>query len=364
MLDTGCSKAARSLVRYSRAVPVSASSVPHYLAVVLGFNTLIAAALTAFGSHGFLVNFVFSQCIGLITYLCIDIPRRALWPAGSPSILGLGGIVLGAALAGWILGHRLGAFLLGEHALGALREPSTGIGFFVLTAAAGIAGTWLFWTRERAADLQRAATLAQLRQLQAQVEPHFLFNTLANLDALIAADPPRARLMLRHLNEYLRASLATARSEAHTLGGEFLMLRGYLEILSIRMGPRLSFVLDLPASLEGEPMPPMLLQPLVENAIRHGLEPKIEGGTVRVSARAEAGRLVLVVEDDGLGLDAAAQSSTAGTGAGTRTLRERLQALHGSRAALLLEAAPGGGTRATVHLPRTTAPAAQAPLSP
>ena len=349
--------AARQPVRYSRAVSASASSVPRYLAVVLGFNTLIAAALTAFGSHGFLVNFVFSHCIGLITYLCIDIPRRALWPEGSPSVLGLGGIVLGAALAGWILGHRLGAFLLGQHALGALHEPSTDIGFFVLTAAAGIAGTWLFWTRERAAELQRAATLAQLRQLQAQVEPHFLFNTLANLDALIATDPPRARVMLRHLNDYLRASLATARSEAHTLGGEFALLRGYLEILSIRMGPRLSFALELPEALAGEPLPPMLLQPLVENAIHHGLEPKVEGGTVRVSARAEAGMLVLVVEDDGLGLEAAAQGGTAGTGAGTRTLRERLQALHGHRASLTLEASPGGGTRATVRVPRVAAPA-------
>jgi signal transduction histidine kinase len=333
-------------------VKTSLASVPRYVAVTLVINTLIAIALTAFGSERLVVNLVFSHCIGLLTYAMIDLPRRALWPNGAPSVAGMAGLVLGASLAGWTLGHLLAGALLGDTLRASTHGSQGTAGFLVLTVAAGIAGTWLFWSRERAADLARAASVAQLRQLQAQIEPHFLFNTLANLDALIASDPKRARLMLGHLNDYLRVTLTAARRDRHTLADEFALLRGYLEIIAIRMGPRLTYELELPAALEDVALPPMLLQPLVENAIRHGLEPKLEGGRVRVQASEASGRLLLCVEDDGLGLPAAETHATAGTGLGVRHVRERLAALYGREGGLEVDALPAGGVRVTLRLPR------------
>ena len=149
----------------------------------------------------------------------------------------------------------------------------------------------------------------------------------------------------------MRATLATTRNDRGTLADEFALLRGYLEILAIRMGPRLAHELDLPQDLARASVPPMLLQPLVENAIKHGLEPKVDGGTIRVSARAEGRTLVLVVEDTGLGFGSVA---TAGSGIGLSNVRERLAALYGTAGLLETGENPGGGARVTLRLPLQT----------
>ena len=205
------------------------------------------------------------------------------------------------------------------------------------------------------ADIERGAAEARLKLLRAQIEPHFLFNTLANLQALIGADPPRAQKMLGHLDGYLRATLASTRNDSSTLAREFALLTAYLEIISIRMGPRLAYSLDLPEALAAVRLPPMLLQPLVENAIRHGLEPKVEGGSVQVAASEASGALVLTVEDDGLGPapDAAGRgpAATAGSGVGLAHVRERLATLYGAAGSCDCAAMPGGGTRVTLRLP-------------
>jgi hypothetical protein len=332
-------------------LPASYTPVPpaRLLAGTVVVNTAIAVVLAAFGSTSFLHNLVFSQCIGLITYGLIDIPRRRLWPNGAPALLPMIGIVFAAALIGWLVGSRLAAWMLGVNYLPAEHGPDAALGFFMLTAAAGFAGTFYFWTRERIVATERGATEARLKLLSAQIEPHFLFNTLANLQALIAIDPPRAQAMLGHLDAYLRASLAATRTETATLGDEFALLRGYLEIIGMRMGERLSFALDLPEALAARRLPPMLLQPLVENAIAHGLEPKIDGGRVTVSAQEDADMLVLSVQDTGLGLSP--QATTSGTGVGVTNVRERLAATWGPRASLTLDDNPGGGARATLRLP-------------
>jgi LytS/YehU family sensor histidine kinase len=132
-------------------------------------------------------------------------------------------------------------------------------------------------------------TEARLKLLEAQLEPHMMFNTLANLRVLIATDPPRAQAMLDHLIAYLRATLGGARAALHPLADEFARLADYLEIMAVRMGPRLAFALDLPEALRGVPVPPLLLQPLVENAIRHGLEPQVAGGHIGVRASTRPG---------------------------------------------------------------------------
>ncbi|MEG0886798.1 MAG: histidine kinase, partial [Janthinobacterium sp.] len=134
----------------------------------------------------------------------------------------------------------------------------------------------------QAEQAQRQAAEARLGLLQAQLEPHMLFNTLANLRVLIGSDPQRATHMLDHLIAYLRATLSGSRSGTHSLQAEFALLADYLALMQIRMGPRLSFALDLPESLSQLPVPPLLLQPLVENAIRHGVELSTAGSKLQV----------------------------------------------------------------------------------
>ena len=313
------------------------------LLAVLAFNTGIAALLTLvrYGG-GFVENLVFSQCIGLSVLLLIHLGWRALWPVGKPPRPPFLALILLAIVAGWLGGSAIASALLGLPWT-AGRSAIAALG---VTVAAGIVGTWFFWSRHKAAELERGRIEAQLKLLQAQIEPHFLFNTLANLDALILADPARAREMLRHLNGYLRATLAAARRERNSLREEFDLLRDYLEVIAIRMGPRLKFELVLPEALAAAEVPPMLLQPLVENAVKHGLEPKVEGGTVQVSASAAQGRLVLQVADTGRG------DQGASGGVGLANLRERLAAVFGGAATLQAGARPAGGFSVTLSLPR------------
>ena len=329
--------------------------IARYLAGTVVLSTVIAAAITAFGSHqhGFWQNWVYSLCIGTLTYAGIDFPRRLLWPNGVPSFLPVFGLALLAAPIAWFGGSMIAGFLLGNQ-----RDPlalglNAVLGFLALTAGAGIGGCFFFLTRERIAETERAAAEARLKLLQAQVEPHFLFNTLANLQALIAVDPKRAQTMLGHLDGYLRATLATTRNDRGTLAEEFALLRAYLEILAIRMGPRLGYELDLPKALEGATLPPMLLQPLVENSITHGLEPKIDGGRIRVSASENGANLVLRVEDTGIGFGA---GSTSGTGVGLANVRARLAAVYGAAASIETGDTPGGGVRITIRLPHHLLP--------
>ncbi|MBL8382130.1 MAG: histidine kinase [Burkholderiales bacterium] len=330
--------------------PIPRLSVAHMVAATIALNCAIAAALTAFGTAPLVHNLVFSQCIGLATYALIDLPRRRLWPAGAPRVLPMAGLVLAGSLGGWFVGSVAGGALLGLPGQPLALSTTAAAGFIVLTAAAGFAGTFYFWTRERIAAGEQRAAEAQLRLLTAQIEPHFLFNTLANLQALIAVDPARAQAMLAHLDAWLRSTLAASRSHSTTLDDEFRLLRDYLEILAIRMGARLTYRLDLPIALARLPVPPMLLQPLVENAVRHGLEPRIEGGAVTVSAREEGRQLVLTVADTGLGL-APGTATTAGTGVGVGHVRERLAALYGPAASAELADHPDGGAVATLRLP-------------
>ena len=202
--------------------------------------------------------------------------------------------------------------------------------------------------RLRAEVIERTALQAQLRLLQAQIEPHMLFNTLANLQGLIALDPVRASDMLDQLIQYLRATLGASRNERTTLAQEFAAMEAYLALMKVRMGERLSYHLSLPPELRSARVPPMLLQPLVENAIVHGLEPTIVGGEVRISATAGRGVLEISVRDSGIGLAGAASRDG---GIGVATTRERLQVLYGEPAAVILEAAQPQGTLARLIFP-------------
>lgn len=200
--------------------------------------------------------------------------------------------------------------------------------------------------RVRAERAERAALLAQLRGLQAQIEPHFLFNTLANVVGLIEPQPQQAKAMLERLIDLLRGSLSTSRAAQTTLGQEIEQVRAYLDIMSLRMAGRLRYEIRMPPPLRQSPVPPLLLQPLVENAIPHGLEPKVGGGRLTVEATAREARLEIRVEDDGVGFDGA----RARQGVGLANLRERLATLYGGAAGLTIEDARPG-TRVRLWLP-------------
>jgi signal transduction histidine kinase len=196
--------------------------------------------------------------------------------------------------------------------------------------------------------LKRQLVEAQLKMMQAQVEPHFLFNTLASVDYLIETDPARASTMQKNLIQYLRAALPQMREGSTTLGKELTLCRAYLEILKVRMEDRLQFAITVPQGLSSAQFPPMMLQSLVENAIKHGLEPKAEGGTLTITADIAHGTLRVTVADTGLGFGAAA---TGGTGVGLANVRERLAALYGGTAKVTVQGNTPSGTIATIEVP-------------
>jgi len=223
---------------------------------------------------------------------------------------------------------------------------------------------------ERRQQEQRAAaqtatekelTVARLNLLHAQVEPHFLYNTLASAQLLTRSEPAQADRMLGHLIQYLRHSLPSADESLSTLGDELERTRAYLEIIRIRMGARLSMEVDVPDALRAIAMPPMMLQTLVENAIKHGLEPKPGGGTIWIFARRDEDRVTVTIADNGQGFGMA----TGGTGIGLKNVRERLRLLYGERASLAVVANVPEGVAATITVPAVTeAPANQSKVSP
>jgi signal transduction histidine kinase len=203
-----------------------------------------------------------------------------------------------------------------------------------------------------AESLKRQVVEARMAAMQAQVEPHFLFNTLASIDHLIETDPKRASQMQKNLIALLRASMPTMREAndggVRDLARELQVIRPYLEILKVRMEERLATRIDVPDGLLSAEFPPMMVQTLVENAIKHGLEPKAEGGQLTVKAEIVHGKLQVSVADTGLGFG---RAGTAGTGVGLANIRERLQLLYGPKAALTVAENPGGGTVVTITVP-------------
>nr|WP_315212017.1 histidine kinase [uncultured Duganella sp.] len=195
--------------------------------------------------------------------------------------------------------------------------------------------------------LERRLVEARMAALQAQVEPHFLFNTLALIGQLIETDPPQAARIHQNLIDYLRATLPQMRARgAGTLGRQIEMSRAYLAIMQARMRARLAVSVDVPDHMLSATFPVMMLQILIENAIKHGLEPKIDGGRIDIRANVDGQMLQVDVIDDGIGFNV-----HAGDGLGLANVRERLRILYGQRAQLVIEAPLTGGTRASIRVP-------------
>jgi LytS/YehU family sensor histidine kinase len=197
------------------------------------------------------------------------------------------------------------------------------------------------------ANMERKLTEAQMATLQAQVEPHFLFNTLALIGQLIETDPPEAARIHAHLIDYLRATLPQMRAGGGgTLGKQVELARAYLAIMQARMKERLAVKFDVPDFLGSAPFPPMMLLILIENSIKHGLEPKIDGGRIEIGAKVVHATLHVDVRDNGIGFNLHADE-----GVGLANIRERLRLLYGSSAELVIEAPPEGGALTSIRIP-------------
>ena len=337
----------------------------HFLQVV-AFCCVVAVLTTSiWPRHSYWAQLVHSLAIGLVIWSVIEFGRLLVparychptsegghgWPQGWRglvlTVVGIG--------TGFVVGDPLGTWLMDTGGNRSARDDQIGL---VITIAAGSVASFYFHMRGRAAALEasraaaeRDTTEARLMLLQSQLEPHMLFNTLATLRALIGVDPPRAEVMLDRMVDYLRATLTASRAPLHPLSAEFERLADYLALMAIRMGPRLDYALDLPPALADTPIPPLLLQPLVENAIRHGLEPHVAGGRIDVRAqRLPDGRIRLEVADTGAGYDSTLPPR-AGHGFGLAQVRERLANRYGSAAALEIVAVSAGGTSASVVFP-------------
>ena len=216
--------------------------------------------------------------------------------------------------------------------------------YTTLIELAGPAGVWIeaallsFALADRIRSLQTARGVAETRLVQAQIEPHFLFNTLANISSLMESDVQRAKKMVMEFSSYLRTSLDRTRDERTTLGQEITLLKAYLNIMETRMGDRFTYTIDVSPSLYSFEFAPLLLQPLVENAIKHGLDPNHRHGFVHISGHIYDSVLSLEVRDNGVGL-----SDTLISGTGINNVRERLRLIYGSKARLEISQHPEGG---------------------
>ncbi|PUE42678.1 sensor histidine kinase [Limnohabitans sp. Bal53] len=345
------------------------------VAFLIGLSTWISSRASGHPS-AFDVSLVYSYAISTFIWLLTDVPRFAFkrllcspapyyWPPALPATLML---LVGIPL-GFVLGSLLGDAYSGNSTWDLLEHNQNRfLGLMFISLAISVAFVAYFSQRGKAESLANEVTQAQLMLLQSQLEPHMLFNTLAHLRALIGQDTARAHAMLDHLNDYLRTTLQATRlpvhQALHPLGDEFSRLGDYLSLMAIRMGPRMTFELDLPPKLETATVPRFILQPLLENAIHHGLEPQVSGGRIEVLARAEGAQLLLTVRDNGSGIselalaDAArplqADGAQAGTSWGLSHVRQRLHTLYGPRAGMHISPLPMGGTCVVLTLPFTT----------
>ena len=341
------------------------------LAMVAGVTLLVAVYnwLTSSPGARFDVSLVYSFAISLAIWGLSDPLRIALrrwygahhgphyWFHGPRTWLHMVasivfGYAIGIAIGNAYTGHDPWQLIAGSP------QRFWSIGLFTVLLALGF--NLYFQQRGTADSLRREAAEARLKLLETQLEPHMLFNTLANLRVLIQTDPPRAVAMLDRLNDYLRATLRGSRTDAgagtHTLADEFARLGDYLELMAVRMGPRLAFGFDLPAGLRSHPVPPLLLQPLVENAIRHGLEPRVDGGRIDVIARQEGPSLRIDVADTGIGMAPDAHRPDTGGGFGLAQVRERVASLPGGGGTVQVTSRPGQGTTVRLTLPLRTTP--------
>ena len=295
-------------------------------------NTIITFIITGIGlSKGFAITLIFSQCIGFSIFFS----NLAVLPAYRRArrlrtqVL----IIAAAVIAGAIIGTLLGALANGYKPQPFFQEH---FGYFtqviLFALLFGFVISYIFISlsviseeKIKRLETEKAAMEAELRLVQSQMEPHFLFNTLANVRSLIDSDPRRAGEMLETFVAFLRTSLRTSRERTVALSQELDVVKHYLDLFAKRMGQRLRYRIDLPEGIGSVRIPPLLVQPLVENAVKHGLEPSIDGGEITIAAERADGKIRIRVADSGVGI----RETAGGSGIGLENVRRRLAIMYG-----------------------------------
>lgn len=339
---------------------IGVKNVPTYLLHLIIMCILIALFLTLTGiSKSFVISLVISQSFGISIG---SIVLFLLWIFKPEKVVFYALIVIIAIASGTLIGQQIGSFVLQHLFSIALKRQE--ISFFpsmIICTTFGIAISYFFYSKARLKvskdeiqqerikrlSSEKETLEANLRLLQAQIEPHFLFNTLSNVLSLIDTNPTDGKSMLVDLIHYLRTSLSRTLPDQTTLDQEIDMIKAYLNIQKLRMGDRLHFRIELPDAVRQLPFPPMLLQPLVENAIKHGLEPKMEGGEIMIKVAEKDDFIRIEVTDTGSGF-----SSFHNTGVGIGNVRERIKLLYGEKGRLILEENKPDGVRATIEVPK------------
>ena len=332
------------------------------LLLLLAINTGVAGLLSIEDVRPFWHPFLSAQTFGLLIAYAVNTAKP--WDRTHPVWRLVAAVAIGTALALVVIVSIKG-YVIGveEYKLENVRlRPgwfiSTAFSAFVMGLCVGFVFLLKFREAHTIAALHRAeaerhlaskhAIEAELKLMQAQVEPHFLFNTLASVQYLTETDPRAAGKLLSHLIDYLRAALPQLRASSTTLGKEVDLAAAYLNILQMRMGSRLSFTIDVPADMAQHPFPPNLLISLVENAVKHGVEPAADGGLIRVVARRDRDEVIVSVSDTGRG---SASPGQPGNGVGLSNVRERLAALYGTHGRFTLADEAPHGTCATLSIP-------------
>jgi signal transduction histidine kinase len=352
-----------------------------YWVTTVVYNTLFGTVLTgifmalnpkAYALSTWVETIYISQCIGLTLHTMFELffrrfgARFAGWSAPVRTV-----IPIGISMLGVFIGYSIAFGFQGRNFVSILiRYPRIAAGFFLIggvgcviwylimdgqtrrlraEADAARAAQQSAALKAQTAQAERHASDAELRALQAQIEPHFLFNTLAGVQALIDYEPDKAKHMLEAFIEYLRATLDVSRRTEATLGDELTLMERYLTLMQVRMGARLKFEIDVPPAMRALKFAPLLVQPLVENAIKYGLEPQIDGGTLRIEGEQIGTRWQVRVLDDGAGLGAPS-TARKGAGVGLINVRERAQANLGASANVVVQNAQSGrGTLAFIE---------------
>lgn len=334
------------------------------LAYVLILNTLIAAFLYYIGIYpDFFETLIYSQSIGLPIFLAVALSTSCLqnqntgWFKYALSIAV--GTIIGSCLAFILTGSELdiNAILHSDKFY-----QATGFGVLF-----GITISYFFWSHYKILavkeelhqkqihllESEKKLIESRLDTLQEQIEPHFLFNTLSNILSLVKMDPQRGHAMLERFIDYLRGSLNATRGQTITLGEEIDIVSAYLDVIQFRMGDRLQFEIDIPEELSQVKIPPMLIQPFVENSTKHGLEPKVEGGNIRLTAEKDNTSIKIIIEDTGLGIQnrSNVQNDSDHVGIGLSNTSERLALFSNKQADIQIEENQPEGTRVIITLP-------------
>jgi len=341
------------------------------LALVLGIGWgLLMGINSGTPTHAWVIRTTMVTSLSTLAFVLTE-----RWPVAVPGwlarwVLQLVAVVLVIPVAAFIAYGVTAPWPFWAH-----RQPLQGYG--IVTFLGILVGPWVAlasMVRQREAfarhqalefdlarsELERQAVDARMRLLQAQVQPHFLFNTLANVRALVNTGSPDATALLDSLIAYLRAAVPRLQDPATTIVDELQLVTAYLEVMRMRMPDRLRYTVRSDAASGQQRCPPLTVLTLVENAVRPGIDPSEEGGRIDVDVRTSDGRCLIEVSDTGAGLAATPADDVTVSGTGLATLRERLELAFGGRAFLRLDEADGGGVRARLDLPVD----ATAPRSP